>query len=150
VDEVQEGSLPDREEFVRGGLVTPGRTRSEIEQTLGTPDSIRFEVVPNRHVPNATDTLFALHYTDLVAGIHRPGPGGELLSSVEVSSNRHLRYPLVGISAEEAEAALGPPDERSDSTLTYRCTTCVAGDDPVVITLANGGVERIRFSYYVD
>jgi hypothetical protein len=143
-------SLPDREEFVRAGLIPPGSTRAELAEGLGSPDSIDFEVVPNRHVPGAMDTLFTVHYPELVAGIHRPGPGGELLSSFEVSANRHLRYPIIGAPGATVEAAFGPPDERTDSTLTYRCTTCIAGDDPVLLFLQNRDVDRVRFSYYVD
>lgn len=142
--------LPDREEFVRNGLIHPGETRAALAERLGPPDSIHFEVVANRHVPNVTDSLFTVHYRDLTAGIHRPGSGGELLSSVEVTGNRHLRHPVIGMDAAAMLAAFGPPDERTDSTLTYRCTTCIAGDDPVIFTLESGEVRRVRFGYYVD
>src|SRR5690606_23931130 len=108
------------------------------------------EVVPNRHVAGVMDTLFAVHYPGLAVHIHRPGPGGELVSSVEVAANRYLRYPAIGVSGAAVEEAFGPPDERSDSTLTYLCTSCMAGDDPVEIVVHDGRVRRVRFGYYVD
>ena len=143
-------ALPAREEFVTNALRLPGQSRADFARALGDPDSVAAEVVPNRHVPGVTDTLFTLYYPDLTAHLHRPGPGGELTSSVEVRSDRHLRYPAIGVTASTVESAFGPPDLRTDSSLTYRCTTCVAGDDPVELLVRNGRVQRLRFNYYVD
>ena len=69
---------------------------------------------------------------------------------VDVSDNRHLRYPVIGREMTAIEAAFGPPDASSDSSATYLCTTCQAGDDPVELVVEEGEVRRVRFNYYVD
>lgn len=143
-------TLPEREEFVLRGLRTTADTRASLEAALGVPDSIEAEAVPNRHIPGITDTLFTVHYPDIVAHIHRPGGGGELLSRVEVSSNRHLRDDVIGLPRTAIEEAFGAPDESSDSTVTYYCRSCEASENPVELSFRGGRVHRIRFNYYVD
>jgi hypothetical protein len=143
-------ALPDREEFVTRGLGIDAGTRESLRAALGEPDSLGAEVLPNRHVPGVMDTIYTVIHSDLTARIHHPGGGGDLLSSVEVSANRHLRYPVIGLDVARIDAAFGRPDEASDSSLTYSCTSCVAGDDPVQLLFAEGKVRRVRFNYYVD
>jgi hypothetical protein len=148
--EASPSALPDREEFVLRGLRTAAASRAELAETLGDPQNIVAEVVPNRHVPGLLDTIFTVNYPDLTARFHRPGGGGELLSNVEVASNRHLRYPAIGIGRDAIEEAFGAPDEASDSSATYNCTSCIAGDDPVRFIFSDDRVRLIQFSYYVD
>ena len=148
--EASPSALPDREEFVLRGLRTAAASRAELAETLGEPQKVVAEVIPNRHVPGVIDTLFTINYPDLTARIHRPGGGGELLSNVEVASNRHLRYPAIGIGRDAIEEAFGAPDEASDSSATYNCTSCIAGDDPVRFIFSDDRVRLIQFSYYVD
>ena len=143
-------ALPSRGEFVENGLQLPGNTRADFLAALGDPNRIVSEAVPNRHVPGVTDTLFTLYYPDLIAHIHLPGPGGELVSSVEVSDNWHLRHAVIGQTPGAIESAFGPPDQRTDTTFTYLCTTCVAADNPVELVIRDGRVQRVRFNYYVD
>ncbi len=144
------GPLPDRGEFVDNSLSVPAGSRTALRAALGEPETTTSEEVPNRHVPGVTDTLFTLRYPDLTARFHHPGGGGDLLSMVEVSDNRHLRYPVIGSTAAEVDAAFGRPDASSDSSLTYDCTSCEAGDDPVELIVVDGEVRRVRFNYYVD
>lgn len=143
-------TLPEREEFVLRGLQTTADTRGSLREALGPPDSIEAQAVPNRHNPGITDTLFTVHYPDLVAHIHRPGGGGELLSSVQVSSNRHLRYDVIGLPRTTIEESFGVPDESSDSSVTYYCRSCEASENPVELSFRGGRVDRIQFNYYVD
>jgi hypothetical protein len=142
--------LPTREEFVTSGLRYSEVTRAGLADTLGPPDSISAEVVPNRHIPTATDSILTLHYPELTARIHVPGPGGELPAAVEVADNVHLSYPMIGTTTAAVVEAFGPPDERSDTSLTYLCTSCVAGDDPVRLFTEDGRVTRVGFEFYVD
>lgn len=144
------GDLPSREEFVRGGLALAAWSRASLREALGEPDSIASEVIPNRHLPGAIDTLFIVYYPELAVHIHRPGPGGELVSSAYVGSNQYLKYPVIGVAEGAIETAFGPPDEESGDTLTYLCTNCIAADDPVHLFLERGRVEGVRFNYYVD
>lgn len=143
-------ALPDRETFGRSALIAPTGTRSEMRERWGDPDSIFHVVVPNRHVPAALDTLFTVHYPALIVGLHRPGPGGELLSAVTVYSNTHLQWPVIGAAAAQIEDEFGPPDRRSDDRIVYDCMTCIAGNDPVEFFLAEGRVDAVRFNFYVD
>lgn len=142
--------LPERSEFVDHGLRHRPASRADLRETLGAPDSVATEVIPNRHVPGVMDTIYTVHYADLVARFHHPGGGGDLLSMLQVSDDRHLRYPVIGADVVTLDAAFGRPDEASDSSLTYHCTTCEAGNDPVEIIVLDGQVRRVRFNYYVD
>lgn len=144
------GELPDRSVFVDSALRVDARSRDALRAALGEPDSTAAEVVPNRHVPGVMDTIYTLHYPDLVARFHHPGGGGDLLAMVQVSNNRHLRYPVLGLTVAAIDEAFGRPDEATDSSLTYYCTTCEAGDDPVQLVFLDGELRRVRFGYYVD
>lgn len=59
-------------------------------------------------------------------------------------------YPVIGLDVATIDGVFGRPDEVSDSSLTYYCTTCVAGDNPVELVIVDGRVRRVRFNYYVD
>jgi len=144
------GALPSRTEFVDNGLLFVPEDRASLQVRLGPPDSVSQKVIANRHVPGVRDTIFIYHYPQMTVGFHHPGGGRDLLSSVEVRSNDHLRYPLLGLTRDAIDGAFGAPDEASDSSLTYYCTSCIAGDDPVEIVFVNGEARRVRFSYYVD
>lgn len=143
-------SLPSRAEFVSGGLAFKPESRDQLRARFGPPDSVSREAVPNRHVAGVLDTIYTVHYPDLVARIHHPGGGGDLMSMVQVASNRHLRFPILGLSLNRIDSVFGRPDEASDSSIVYYCATCEAGNDPVEIVFADGEARRVRFNYYVD
>lgn len=143
--------LPALEGFAREGLISIGATRAEIVARLGEPDSARTAVVPNRHRPGVQDTLFTLHYPALVARIHTPGGGRDLLSSVEVTDDRHLRDPLLGATRAEVEAAWGAPREVRDGWWVYDCASCGEADSPLELAFSDDDrVRAVRFTYYVD
>ena len=149
-DDPSDAPLPDRDVFVTEGLAPHAGSRAALRARLGEPESVVREVVPNRHVPDVQDTLLTVLYPEVIANLHKPGGGGELLSSVRVESNEHLRYGLIGESLSEIDAAFGAPDDASDSSLVYRCATCEGADDPVEILIRDGIVHAVRFNYYVD
>ena len=60
------------------------------------------------------------------------------------------RSPAIGLRDGLIESAFGPPDLRSDSSTTYYCTSCIAGDDPVEFVVEDSRIRRIRFNFYVD
>ena len=142
--------LPSRDDFLRQGLIPVGDTRAEIVTRLGEPDSLRAEVVRNRHVPGVEDTLFTLFYPQLTARLHRPGGGGDILAGIEVWDDRHLRYPLIGATRERVEEAFGAPEHAVGDRLTFACRTCVGADEPFEVLLEEGRVRSVRFPYYVD
>lgn len=142
--------LPDRAEFIDRGLAVAVDSRADLISTFGPADSILEEEIANRHNPEVRDTIYNVYHSGRMTRIHHPGGGGDLLSMVEVSDNRHLRYRILGLEVDAIESAFGPPDERSDSAVIYRCTTCQAGDDPVELLLERDIVQRVRFNFYVD
>lgn len=142
--------LPERAEFVDQGLAVAVDSRTDLTAALGPADSVRTEEIANRHVPGVRDTIYNVYHPGRMTRIHHPGGGGDLLSMVEVWDNRHLRYPVLGLDTAALQEAFGPPDERTDSALIYRCTSCVAGDDPVEFLIQQGAIERVRFHFYVD
>lgn len=142
--------IPYREALFTQLLRERPSSRAWVRSTLGDPDSATSRLVPNRHVPGATDTLVALYYPGIVVRFHVPEPGGELLSQLDVSDNRYLAYPLIGAPVALVEEEVGPADEVGDTLRSYRCHSCVAGDDPVSMIVRDGEIVRIRFQYYVD
>ena len=142
--------IPDRDLLFTGMLRLRPSSREEVLDAYGEPDRTTSQTVPNRHVPGETDTLVALHYPDAIVSFHIPGPGGELLSSVEVVDNRYLEYGLIGSSIGQVEREIGAADEVGDSVAKYLCRSCIAGDDPVTLVVKGGEIVRVRFDYYVD
>lgn len=136
------------------GELSPGfrvATRDSLVRKFGTPDSIGSEVIPNRHVPGVVDTIFTLYYSGLVATVHKPGGGHDMLSAAVISHNRYLRTPVIGVTATDVAKAYGSPDWSSDSSITYNCVgSCIAVEDPVEFIFAGSRVRRVRLSYYVD
>lgn len=143
-------ALPDRDTFRREGLVPLGDSRATLAETLGEPDSVRTAVVPNRHLPEVRDTLFAVHYPGLVVSLHRPGGGGDMLSGVQVRDNRYLRYPVIGATLREVETAFGPANQVEDGRYSYACRVCGPVDEPFEMIVEDGRVQGVRFAYYVD
>ena len=143
-------SAADR--FVTEGLAPVGRTRAEIRDALGEPDSVRREPVANRHVPDQTDTIVTLHYPTLRATLYLVTGGGDLLQSVRVTDDRHLRDPAVriGMPWEEVRRRLGEPHDREGDVPVYWCRSCTGAEHPVRFHVAGGRVRAVEFTYYVD
>jgi hypothetical protein len=127
-------------------------TRANLVRHMGPADSVEAVAHPNRHVPGVTDSLFTIYYPGLVAGVHKPGGGEDLVSHVAVTDNRHLAFPRIGIGAQQDSviAALGVPTEgqADGSALTYNCG--MGPDQPVTFHLQANRVSRITVEYYVD
>ena len=135
-------------------LLRTGATRSALAQAYGEPDSVEATTEPNRHMPDATDSLFVVHYPGLGVTLRTPPSARDLVSAVMVTDNRYLAYPSIGIGTREEAvvAALGEPDERTEgdgtTVLTYACGEEV--EQPVTFHIRDGVVVRIEASYYVD
>lgn len=125
-------------------------TRAALEAAYGPPDSMSAETEPNRHVPDATDSLFVVHYPGLTVEIRRPPSGDDLTSHAAIRDNRYLARAAVGIGAraDRVVSVLGEPRTRSEDRLVYDCGPHT--EQPVTFWLADVVVERIEISYYVD
>jgi hypothetical protein len=147
-------TAPSADAFVLMGLLPPGDDRATIRAALGEPTDSAREVVPNRHVPGVMDTLIVLEYPGLAVHLHRPGleDAGDLLSEVEVTDPRWLRYarPSIGTELSELESLLGRPTEIDGDGFTYSCGSCEMAETSVEFVIAGNRVTRVRFLYYVD
>ncbi|MBW3535824.1 MAG: hypothetical protein KY453_11520 [Gemmatimonadetes bacterium] len=143
---------PAADRFVTGALEPVGGSRDEIRTSLGEPDSIGREPVANRHVPDQTDTIVTLHYPELVATLYAATGGDDLLQSVRVTDDAHLRDPAIriGMPWEEARRRLGDPHEMDGEVPVYVCRSCTGAENPVRIHVADGLIQAIEFTYYVD
>ncbi len=125
-------------------------TRAAMAAAYGPPDSVDADTEPNRHIPEATDSLFVVQYPGMVVQIRRPPSGDDLTSHVSILDNRYLSEPSVGIGApaDRVMSVLGEPGSRGEDRLVYDCGPHT--EQPVTFWLADGTVERIEISYYVD
>jgi hypothetical protein len=125
-------------------------TRAAFLAEFGTPDSVTGSIEPNRHVPDAVDSLFVVFYPGLVMNIRTPQGGRDMATGVTIHDDRYLAYPEIGMetSAERVTATLGTPTRRRDDQLIYDCDTVV--EQPVAFRIVDGRVARIDISYYVD
>jgi hypothetical protein len=138
--------------FVAEALSVRARTRAEFRSELGEPDRVEAETEPNRHDPSVTDSIFRIHHPGLVAQIRRPPAGGDMLERVEVSDNRFLAYPSLGVGApaERITFTLGPPRERTNGRLVYECGAQFQPEEPVIFHLEGDDVVELWFTRYVD
>ncbi|HEY0811085.1 MAG TPA: hypothetical protein VGD49_13040 [Longimicrobiales bacterium] len=139
------------QQFAREGLKLKARNRAELDAEIGNPGYIQVTTEPNRHVPNAQDSIIRLESDGLIVQVRKPGPGGELFEQVEVSQRKWLNFPYFrpGVSASDVVAALGQPRRREANRLIYNCGESEA-EEPIVFELEDGAVQRIVFNYYVD
>jgi hypothetical protein len=125
-------------------------TRAALLAQFGIPDSVTGSIEPNRHVPDAVDSLFVVFYPGLVINIRAPQGGRDMAVGVTIQDNRYLAYPDIGMetSAARVTATLGAPTRRRDDVLIYDCDAVV--EQPVAFRIVDGRVARIDISYYVD
>lgn len=134
-----------------------GESLAEIERTLGAPASVDTSLESNRHVRDATDSLFVLRYDGLTFALNRPGPvDGELLTSVGMTAaDRELPGGVrIGTTTRVAlSAGLGAPNStrsRGDTTILTYMPPGRAADRFVEFHLAGDTLRRVRWIPYVD
>lgn len=137
-------------ELLPGMLLATNPTRADLRGRFGEPDSVRVVIEANRHVPDAIDSIFTLHYPGLVVSMRTPPGAGDMAEHVAVTDNRYLRFTEVGIGVEAARITdvLGPPTEADGDRLVYSCG--MGAEQPTTFVLADGRVSRIFVEYYVD
>ena len=133
-----------------------GSSRREITATLGFPDSMRAEPVPNRHGPGL-DSLFRLDYGTRIYWVRRPANADhELLEIVEIL-DRNQPFPggivVNKTSFEELRARLGQPIEGKKRGDTLMVTYRAPGDGAeefIRFDLVKEIVRRVVWIFYVD
>lgn len=125
-------------------------TRAALAEAYGEADSIRVATEPNRHMAGATDSLFVVYYPGMVVDLRKPENGDDLVDHVEISDNRYLRYPAIGIGApiDRVARVLGTPKLRDARRVVYDCG--LGAEQPVTFMLDQGIVRRIIVDYYLD
>lgn len=145
-------ALPDLacEEGLEREIVAAELTREGLRSAFGEPGGVDTTTEPNRHMPDATDSLFDLSFPGLEASIRRAANGAELVHRVEVTDNRFVRHPAIGIGAraERVVEALGEPTSREGDDLVYVCGEAV--EQPVTFRVEDGRVSAIEVDFYVD
>lgn len=134
-----------------------GSTMEAIRRELGPPPEADTVLEPNRHVPEATDSLFTLRYPGLAFELNRPGPvENELLTSVRLTDpERRLPGGLtVGRSTRlRLSEMLGEPSavrRSGDTTVLSYETPGVAAERFVEFHVAGDTLRRVVWLPYVD
>lgn len=148
---------------LESGLRIEGGTRAALRTELGEPDSVAREAVPNRHVPEATDTVVTMNWPAATA-VARVSQSKELVDAIRVTDARHLRYAGVGPGTprDSILARLGDPGRRvgggepvpigrrDPETLSYWCPSEPGAESPVVFHFRDGRVAAVEWDFYVD
>jgi hypothetical protein len=139
------------EQFAREGLKLKARSRAGLEAEAGRAAQTTVRVEPNRHVPNAQDSIFLFEYDGLSVQMRKPGPGGEMFEYVAVHKRSWLNFPYFkpGVDTSQIIKAIGQPQRREGDNLVYTCGNAEV-EEPVVFETRDGAVQRIVFNYYVD
>lgn len=121
-----------------------------LVRAFGPPRRRAAETEPNRHLPDATDTLVTLSWEGLEVRLRDPPGKAPLPQRALVRSARFVRHPELapGTSAVAVVQALGEPGRRRADALVYDCGT--GASQPVTFHLREGRVERIEVSFHVD
>lgn len=142
-----------RDDLVEHGLLVPEGRREAVIAKLGRPDSIRSHAEANPYDPAVTDSIAYLFYPGLrLDYLVGAGDRGELLQLADVSDNRYLKYPALGVGASAAAivSTLGEPWKRTDTTYSYACGRCIGPDNPIIFHLDGGRVRRVEYHFYAE
>ena len=142
-----------RDDLVEHGLLVPDGGREPVIARLGRPDSVRWHTESSAYDPAMTDSTAYLFYSGLRLDYAvRKGNQPDLLQIADVSDNRYLKYPALGVGATVAAivSALGEPSERTDDSYSYVCGRCVGPGEPVIFHLQGGRVKGVEYQFYVD
>jgi len=89
-----------------------------------------------------------LHY--IVLG--KPTGETDILLEADVSDNRFLKYPALGVgaTADAIVTALGKPEERTNEFLTYSCALHIMSGSTVHFQLESDRVKLVRYTFEAD
>jgi hypothetical protein len=76
----------------------------------------------------------------------------DILMEAEVSDNRYLKYPELGVgaSASAIVSALGEPEQRTNDTYRYECALHVMSGSTVYFHLEGDRVKFLVYRWDVD
>jgi hypothetical protein len=141
-------------DLVESGLVVPNN-RTAVTGQYGRPDSTESEPTPNKHNPAQTDSTVnvfypGLHLYYIVLGVKEGET--DILWRADVSTNRYLKYPSLGIGAsrEAIVKAVGEPEERTDSTARYSCALHIMAGVTLDYHFEGDRVKSAEYWFDVD
>jgi hypothetical protein len=116
---------------------------------------VRSLPAPNTHNPAQMDTIVDVFYKGLrlhyaVLGVIKGET--DILMEAEVSDNRYLKYPELGVgaSASAIVSALGEPEQRTNDTYRYECALHVMSGSTVYFHLEGDRVKFLVYRWDVD
>lgn len=137
-------------DLVENGLAIRDTRRTVVTSQFGRPDSTQSEPTPNKHNPAQTDSTVNVFYPGLrlhyvVLGVKEGET--DILYRADVSSNRYLKYPSLGIGATRQAIgnAVGEPETRTDDTARYSCALHIMAG--VTLEFHFEG-DRVKFAEY--
>jgi hypothetical protein len=140
--------------LVENGLAIPN-TRTAVTSRFGRPDSTQSEPTPNKHNPAQTDSTVNVFYPGLrlhyiVLGVKEGET--DILYRADVSSNRYLKYPSLGIGAsrEAIVNAVGEPEQRTDDTARYSCALHIMAGVTLYFHFEGNRVKFAEYWFDVD
>lgn len=137
-------------DLAENGFGIPNTRRKAVAAQLGRPDSVRSQPAPNTHNPAQMDTVVDMFYPGLrlhyaVLGVTEGET--DILLEADVSDNRYLKYPALGVGASVGVivSALGQPEERTNDTYSYSCALHVMSGSTVYFHFDG---DRVKFVVY--
>ena len=141
-------------EVAENGLRIPDSDRKAVAAQFGRPDSVRLQPAPNPHRPAQMDTIADVFYPGIrlhywVVGASQPY---DILLEADVSDNKYLKYPQLGIGATPSEIAnaLGDPAQRTDERYSYSCALHIMSGADVSFHFTAGRVARVDYRWEAD
>ena len=129
--------------------------RKAVAAQLGVPDSAHLLPAPNPYSPAQMDTVVDVFYPGLrlhyvVLGVTKGET--DILLEAEVSNNRYLKYPALGVGANVAAvvSALGQPEERTNHTYSYSCALHVMSGSTVYFHFDGDRVKSVVYRWEAD
>jgi hypothetical protein len=89
-----------------------------------------------------------LHYWIVAA----PQSERDILLEADVSDNKYLKYPALGVGASVAAivSTLGEPEERTNDTVSYTCALHVMSGSTVYFHFEGDRIKFVAYTFYAD
>jgi hypothetical protein len=131
------------DEFIDGPRALFGRTRAEVERTLGAPSDLHARTLPGGRRA-LTDAVDELAYPGVIIGVSR---GSAALRRVVITEASWVlpRGLNVGVPRSRVEQLLGEPQAVTDGSAVYLYSD--AYPDTVEFYFRGGRVQRIEWLY---
>jgi hypothetical protein len=123
-----------------------GKTRDQVERTLGPPLAVRRQAVPGLLNPEAVETVRELAYPGARIGVS----GSAALRRVEITTPAYgLPHGLgIGATRQHVEETLGEPQELTEGRYLYLYSD--GYPDTVEVYFRDHRVYRIEWTYWTE